>query len=56
MADPIAYEIVVGLEVHARLQTQSKLFCGDSIAYGAESEYPCQSHYIGTSGHVAEDE
>lgn len=30
------YEIVVGLEVHAQLQTQSKLFCGDSIAFGAE--------------------
>ena len=31
-----SYEIVVGLEVHAQLQTVSKLFCGDSIAYGAE--------------------
>src|SRR5258706_500038 len=30
------YEIVVGLEVHAQLSTNSKLFCGDSIAYGAE--------------------
>ena len=30
------YEIVVGLEVHAQLQTNSKLFCGDSIAFGAE--------------------
>jgi aspartyl-tRNA(Asn)/glutamyl-tRNA(Gln) amidotransferase subunit B len=30
------YEIVVGLEVHAQLLTKSKLFCGDSIAYGAE--------------------
>ncbi|HTD94443.1 MAG TPA: Asp-tRNA(Asn)/Glu-tRNA(Gln) amidotransferase subunit GatB [Chitinophagaceae bacterium] len=29
------YEIVIGLEVHAQLLTQSKLFCGDSIAYGA---------------------
>ena len=36
MKEENAYEIVVGLEVHARLQTQSKLFCGDSIAYGAE--------------------
>jgi aspartyl-tRNA(Asn)/glutamyl-tRNA(Gln) amidotransferase subunit B len=36
MKEETAYEIVVGLEVHARLQTQSKLFCGDSIAYGAE--------------------
>jgi aspartyl-tRNA(Asn)/glutamyl-tRNA(Gln) amidotransferase subunit B len=30
-----SYEVVVGLEVHAQLLTQSKLFCGDSIAYGA---------------------
>jgi aspartyl-tRNA(Asn)/glutamyl-tRNA(Gln) amidotransferase subunit B len=30
------YEIVIGLEVHAQLQTVSKLFCGDSIAFGAE--------------------
>ncbi len=36
MADFSAYEIVVGLEVHAQLQTQSKLFCGDSIAFGNE--------------------
>lgn len=30
------YEVVIGLEVHAQLQTASKLFCGDSIAFGAE--------------------
>jgi len=30
------YEIVVGLEVHAQLSTDSKLFCGDSTAFGAE--------------------
>ncbi|HEX6181009.1 MAG TPA: Asp-tRNA(Asn)/Glu-tRNA(Gln) amidotransferase subunit GatB [Chitinophagaceae bacterium] len=30
------YEVVVGLEVHAQLLTQSKLFCGDSAAYGGE--------------------
>ncbi len=36
MADYNAYEIVVGLEIHAQLLTQSKLFCGDSIAFGAE--------------------
>lgn len=28
------YEVVVGLEVHAQLLTQSKLFCGDSAAFG----------------------
>lgn len=30
-----AYEVVVGLEVHAQLLTESKLFCGDSASFGA---------------------
>jgi aspartyl-tRNA(Asn)/glutamyl-tRNA(Gln) amidotransferase subunit B len=35
MIDQNKYEIVIGLEVHAQLLTQTKLFCGDPIAYGA---------------------
>ncbi|HEY4109876.1 Asp-tRNA(Asn)/Glu-tRNA(Gln) amidotransferase subunit GatB [Puia sp.] len=31
-----AYEIVIGLEVHAQLLTQTKLFCGDPAAFGGE--------------------
>jgi len=30
------YEAVIGLEVHAQLSTQSKLFTGDSASFGAE--------------------
>ena len=31
------YEAVIGLEVHAQLQTNTKLFCGDAIAFGADA-------------------
>ena len=31
-----AYEIVIGLEVHAQLSTRTKLFCGDSASFGGE--------------------
>ncbi|MEJ7682577.1 MAG: Asp-tRNA(Asn)/Glu-tRNA(Gln) amidotransferase subunit GatB [Segetibacter sp.] len=30
------FEAVIGLEIHAQLQTQSKLFSGDSASFGAE--------------------
>lgn len=30
------YEVIIGLEVHAQLLTYSKLFSGDSTAFGAE--------------------
>ena len=30
------YEVVIGLEVHARLSTESKLFCACSAGYGSE--------------------
>lgn len=33
----IQYEAVIGLEVHAQLQTASKLFAGDAASFGAEA-------------------
>lgn len=36
MSPDNGYETVIGLEVHAQLLTESKLFCTDATAYGAE--------------------
>ena len=33
--DNMSYEPVIGLEIHAQLQTESKLFCGCSTQFGA---------------------
>ena len=33
--DSIQYEPVIGLEIHAQLQTRTKIFCGCSTAFGA---------------------
>ena len=39
----MAYETVIGLEVHAQLLTDSKIFCGCSTKFGAgPNEHTCQ--------------
>ena len=35
MNSRVAYEPVIGLEIHAQLQTRTKIFCGCSTAFGA---------------------
>jgi len=39
-----AYEIVVGLEVHAQLLTQTKLFCGIAPAWGEPNTHVKPRH------------
>lgn len=44
------YELVIGLEVHAQLSTQSKAFCSDSAAYGAMPNHHISMVSIGHPG------
>jgi len=44
------YELVIGLEVHAQLSTQSKAFCSDSAAYGAMPNHHVSMVSIGHPG------
>ncbi|MCA9774426.1 MAG: hypothetical protein KC466_18555, partial [Myxococcales bacterium] len=32
----MAYEAVIGLEVHAQVKTETKIFCGCATVYGQE--------------------
>jgi aspartyl-tRNA(Asn)/glutamyl-tRNA(Gln) amidotransferase subunit B len=44
------YEVVIGLEVHAQLSTASKLFCGDSAAFGGEANTHISAITMGHPG------
>ncbi len=44
------YEAVIGLEVHAQLSTKSKLFSGDSAAYGGEPNTHVSAITLGHPG------
>jgi aspartyl-tRNA(Asn)/glutamyl-tRNA(Gln) amidotransferase subunit B len=46
----MAYEAVIGLEVHAQLQTASKLFCGCSTRFGAEPNMQVCAVCVGLPG------
>ena len=37
------WETVIGLEIHAELLTESKLFCGCATAFGKIAQYPVLS-------------
>lgn len=50
MSPDNGYETVIGLEVHAQLLTESKLFCSDATAYGAEPNTQTSAVSLGHPG------
>lgn len=44
------YELVVGLEIHVQLQTDSKLFCGDATRFGAPPNTQVSAISLGHPG------
>ncbi len=44
------YEMVIGLEVHAELKTETKIFCGCSTKFGAEPNTQCCPVCMGMPG------
>ena len=50
------WEVVVGLEVHAQVISQSKLFCGAATAFGAEPNSQVSLHRCRLPRHAAGDQ
>ena len=48
------YEMVVGLEVHAELNTASKIYCNCRNAFGLEVNTPGLPDLYGHAGHIAD--
>ena len=48
--DTDSYELVSGLEIHVQLNTQSKIFCSDSAAFGAEPNEHISTVSLGLPG------
>lgn len=44
------YEIIIGIEIHAELATESKIFCGCSTKFGAEPNTQCCPICLGMPG------
>ena len=45
-----AWEAVIGLETHVELQTQSKMFCGCAVSFGAAPNTTCCPVCLGLPG------
>src|SRR3546814_4515503 len=48
--DSSTWEVVIGLEVHCQLRTQSKIFSGAATAYGAEPNTQADGVTLGMPG------
>ena len=50
LTHPTKWEVVIGLETHAQLRTQSKIFSGSSIAFGAAANVQASAVDIALPG------